>query len=85
MDQKLNNKEEDESFYFPHTHNFSALNYIKVHEETEEDRKKKEIMIKVHKYPYLFHGMYELLCKAALLDEDLDKEYEDLKNWQYFM
>jgi hypothetical protein len=29
--------------------------------------------------------MYELLYKAALLDEDLDKEYEDLKNWQYFM
>jgi hypothetical protein len=57
MDQNLNNEEEDESFYFPHIHNFSALNYIEVPEETEENRKKKEIMIRVHEDPYLFHGV----------------------------
>jgi hypothetical protein len=85
MDQNINNEEEDESFYFPHTHNFTALNYIKVPEETEEDRKKKEIMIKVHEYPYLFHGMYELLYQAALNGDNLDKEYEGLKDWGAIM
>jgi hypothetical protein len=39
----------------------------------------------VHSYPFLFDGMYELLFKAAITGEDLDKEYEDLKGWLAFM
>lgn len=37
MNQNVNNEEEDEFSAFPHSHNFSALNYIKVPEETEEE------------------------------------------------
>jgi hypothetical protein len=85
MYQNINNEDEDEFSAFPHSHNFSALNYIRVPEETEEDIKKKEIMINVHEYQYLFHGMYELLYQAALNGDNLDKEYEGLKDWGAFM
>jgi hypothetical protein len=33
----------------------------------------------------LFDGMNELMLKAALDDEDLDKEYDTLKHWLAFM
>lgn len=77
--------DEDEEDFFGHRHNFSALNSIKMPVKTEEDLKIEEIMKVVHSYPFLFDGMYELLFKAAIAGEDLDKEYEDLKGWLAFM
>jgi hypothetical protein len=77
--------DEDEEDFFGHRHNFSALNSIKMPVKTEEDFKKEEIMKAVHKYPFLFTGMYDLLYQAAIAGEDLDQEYEDLKGWMAFM
>lgn len=39
----------------------------------------------VHSYPFLFDGMYELLFKAAIAGEDLDKEYKKLKDLSAFL
>lgn len=85
MDPNLYTEEDDDFSDIPHRHNFSALNSFKVPAETEDDRKKKEIMSKIHKYPYLFDGMYDLLYQSTIQGDDLDEEYETLKQWQSFM
>ena len=77
--------DEDEEDFFGHQHNFSALNSIKMPVKTEENIRKEEIMKVVHSYPFLFDGMYELLFKAAIAGEDLDKEYKKLKDLSAFL
>jgi hypothetical protein len=85
-DESLDFEEED---YFPHRHNFSALNSIKFKEPTEaeiEARKKdQEILNAIKEYEMLYTGMHELMYKAALNGENLDEEYENLKGWLVFM
>lgn len=77
--------DEDEEDFFGHQHNFSALNSIKMSVKTKEDLKKEEIMKVVHSYPFIFDGMYELLFKAAIAGDDLDKEYKKLKDLSAFL
>lgn len=77
--------DDEEEYFFGHRHNFSALNSIQIPVKTAADFKKEEIMKEVHKYPFLFKGMYDLLYQAAIAGEDLDKEYENLKDWLAFM
>lgn len=79
---------EDED-YFPHSHNFSALNSIKFEEPTvaeiEAKKKNQEIFNAIKEYEMLYTGMYELMYKAALDGEDLDETYKELKAWTAFM
>ena len=76
---------EDEDEYISHRHNFSALDYITRREKTEQDLKNDELRKIVREYPFLFDGMYELLLKAAIRGDDLDKEYEKLKDLLVFL
>ncbi len=89
MSNKIDKIEDNEEDYYPHRHNFSALNYIKFKElspeEIEVEKKKKEILISIRKYEMLFSDMERLMYEAALNGEDLDKEYEKLKGWTYLM
>ena len=82
------NNNDDESD-IPHRHNFSALDRIRFIEPTPEEiqakQKKDEALIKVAQYEMLYHGMHELMLKAALDGEDLDRTYETLKHWLAFM
>ncbi|MDF5691601.1 hypothetical protein [Aquirufa aurantiipilula] len=79
---------EDESD-IPPMHNFRALNQIKIKEPTAKEiranQKLEEAKKKVAKYDMLFDGMYQLMLKSALKNENLDVEYENLKGWQAFM
>ena len=79
----------EEENYFPHSHNFSALNSIKFEEPTdakiEAKKKDQEIFNAIKDYEMLYTGMYELMYKAALDGEDLDETYKLLKNWTAFM
>ena len=76
---------EDEDEYINHRHNFSALDYITRRPKTEQDLKNDELRKIVREYPFLFDGMYELLLKAAIRGDDLDQEYEKLKDWLAFL
>jgi hypothetical protein len=76
---------EDEDAYISHRHNFSALDYITRRPKTEQDLKNDELRKIVREYPFLFDGMYELLFKAAVRGDDLDQEYEKLKDLSAFL
>lgn len=76
---------EDEDEYISHRHNFSALDYIARRPKTEQDLKNDELRKIVREYPFLFDGMYELLFKAAIRGDDLDQEYEKLKDLLAFL
>lgn len=76
---------EDEDEYISHRHNFSALDYFTRRPKTEQDLKNEELRKIVREYPFLFDGMYELLFKAAIRGDDLDQEYEKLKDWLAFL
>lgn len=76
---------EDEDEYISHRHNFSALDYITRRPKTEQDLKNDELRKIVREYPFLFDGMYELLLKDAIRGDDLDKEYEKLKDLLVFL
>lgn len=83
-------KEDNEEEYdIPHRHNFRALDQIKIKEPTAKEiranQKLEEAKKKVAKYDMLFDGMYELMLKSALKNENLDVEYENLKGWLAFM
>ncbi len=79
-------EEEDD---FPHTHNFSALNQIKVQEPTADEieakKKMQELLSVINKYEMLFPDMRQLMYQAALNGEDLDEAYNRLKDWMAFM
>lgn len=89
MSNNIDEIEDEEEDYYPHRHNFSALNYIKIEEptpeEVEAEKKKQEILESLSKYEMLFPAMHDLMFKAALNGEDLDQEYETLKDWLAFM
>ncbi len=89
MSDNIDEIEDEEEDYYPHRHNFSALNYIKIKEPTleelEAEKKKQQILESLSKYEMLFPAMHDLMFKAALDGEDLDKEYENLKHWLVFM
>jgi hypothetical protein len=79
-------KEKD---FFPHKHNFSALNEIKIQEPTvdeiEAKKKEQEILKAISKYEMLFPDMQRLMYQAVLDGENLDEAYEKLKSWTAFM
>jgi hypothetical protein len=89
MSNNIDEFEDEEEDFYPHRHNFSALNYIKIEEPTPEEieaeKKKQEILESLSKYEMLFPAMHDLMFKAALNGEDLDQEYETLKDWLAFM
>jgi hypothetical protein len=82
-------KEIEEEDFFPHSHDFSALNQIKPQEPTADEieakKKEQELLKGISKYEMLFSGMERLMYQAALDGEDLDEAYEKLKNWTAFM
>jgi hypothetical protein len=89
MSNNIDEIEDEEEDYYPHRHNFSALNYIKIEEptpeEVEAEKKKQEILDSLSKYEMIFPDMHRLMYQAALIGEDLDREYETLKHLWDFM
>lgn len=75
--------------FFPHKHDFSALNEIKIQEPTidefEAKKKAQEILKVISKYEMLFPDMQRLMYQAALNGENLDEAYKKLKAWMAFM
>ena len=83
-----NKDDTDDEEFFPHMHNFSALNSIlsfTTPEELKARDEKKKIMEKIHKYDILFHGMAKLMYESYLKGKTLDEAYDDLKDWANFM
>ena len=81
--------ESEEEDFFPHKHNFSALDQIKTQEPTADEieakKKEQEILKAISKYEMLFPDMKRLMYQAALDGEDLDEAYIKLKHWTSFM